>query len=213
MPSFTRESGGTQHVAVMGVAQAHVIETAMARVVLACALKHHTRRGERDPERWQRASQLVTHGLLRDAGFTLPPDAEAWDGISVEQAYDRLPEPEPDDGDGDNDAPSGGGAAGADSAGTPPSPDSGGDDDSGGSDDGAGDDDPQDGNSQNTDPGANASPSCDPAGTGEVMDAPADRGQDGGGPSPRLPPKSRPGTRPCTRRPASPRPRESCPAP
>ena len=64
----------------------------MARVVLACALKHHTRRGERDPERWQRASQLVTHGLLRDAGFTLPPDAEAWDGISVEQAYDRLPE-------------------------------------------------------------------------------------------------------------------------
>ena len=71
-------------------AQAHVIETAMARVVLACALKHHTRRGQRDPERWQRASQLVTHGLLRDAGFTLPPDAEAWDGISVEQAYARV---------------------------------------------------------------------------------------------------------------------------
>ena len=165
-------------------AQAHVIETAMARVVLACALKHHTRRGQRDPERWQRASQLVTHGLLRDAGFTLPPDAEAWDGISVEEAYDRLPEPDPDDGDGDSGAPSGGGAAGADSAGTPPSPNSGGDDDSGGSDDGAGDDDPQDGDSQDTNPGANASPSCDPAGTGEVMDAPADSGQGGGGPSP-----------------------------
>ena len=165
-------------------AQAHVIETAMARVVLACALKHHTRRGERDPERWKRASQLVTHGLLRDTGFTLPSDAEAWDGISVEQAYDRLPEPDPDDGDGDNDAPSAGGAAGADSAGTPPSPDSGGDDDSGGSDNGAGDDDPQDGDGQETNPGANASPSCDPAGTGEVMDAPADRGQGGGGPSP-----------------------------
>ena len=163
-------------------AQAHVIETAMARVVLACALKHHTRRGARDPERWQRASQLVTHGLLRDAGFTLPPDAEAWDGISVEQAYDRLPEPDPDDGDGDNDAPSGGGADGADSAGTPPSPDSGGDDDSGGSDNGAGDDDPQDGDGQET--GADAPPSCDPAGTGEVMDAPADSGQGGGGPSP-----------------------------
>ena len=28
---------------------AHFIETAMARVVLACALKHHTRRGEREP--------------------------------------------------------------------------------------------------------------------------------------------------------------------
>ena len=67
------------------------IKTALARVVLACALKHHTRRGGRDPERWQRASQLVTHGLLRDAGFALPPEAEAWDGISAEQAYDRLP--------------------------------------------------------------------------------------------------------------------------
>ena len=83
---------------------AHLIETAIARVVLACALKHHTRRGERDPERWQRASQLVTHGLLRDAGFTLPPDAEAWDGISVEQAYDRLPEPDAD-GSGDHGDP------------------------------------------------------------------------------------------------------------
>ena len=160
---------------------AHVIETAMARIVLACALKHHTRRGERDPERWQRASQLVTHGLLRDAGFTLPPDAEAWDGISVEQAYDRLPEPDPDDGDGAGDA------AAPDSS---PSTDSGGDDKSGGSGDRPGDGsgeasdngDPQDGDGQET--GADAPPSCDPAGTGEVMDAPADSGQGGEGPSP-----------------------------
>ena len=83
------------------------IKTALARVVLACALKHHTRRGDRDPERWQRASQLVTHSLLRDAGFVLPPEAEAWDGISAEQAYDRLPEPS-DDGEDQSDAcPSG----------------------------------------------------------------------------------------------------------
>ena len=80
--------------------EAHLIETAMARVVMACALKHHTRRGERDPERWQMASQLVTHALIRDAGFTLPPDAEAWDDLSVEQAYDRLPTPEDDDSQG-----------------------------------------------------------------------------------------------------------------
>ena len=161
---------------------AHVIETATARVVLACALKHHTRRGERDPKRWQRASQLVTHGLLRDAGFTLPPDADAWDGISVEQAYDRLPDPDDCDGDGDSDgdAPSGGGDAGAGVARTPPSPDPGGEDDSGGS----GDSDSQDGNSQDADSGADPSPSCDPAGTGEVMDAPAGGGQGGAAPSP-----------------------------
>ena len=95
---------------------AHVIETAMARVVMACALKHHTRRGERDPERWQLASQLVTHALLRDSGFTLPPDAEAWDGVSVEQAYDRLPEPQEDDSGGDSGSPSVRGDMGAGSA-------------------------------------------------------------------------------------------------
>ena len=138
---------------------AHAVETAIARVVLACALKHHTRRGVRDPERWQRASQLVTHGLLRDAGFTLPPEAEAWDGISVEQAYDRLPEPEPEPEAGDDGDPSDPGV-------------------------GSQPDDPgQDG-------GSDASSSCDPAGTGEVMDAPAGggEGEDGdsdGGPSAR----------------------------
>ena len=122
----------------------------------------------------------MTHGLLRDAGFTLPPDAEAWDGISVEQAYDRLPEPDPDDGDGDGNAPSGGGDAGApDSS---PSTDSGGDDDSGVSDDGSDDSDPQDRDNQDT--GADAPPSCDPSGTGEVMYAPAGGGQGGAGPSP-----------------------------
>ena len=94
----------------------HVIETAMARIVMACALKHHTRRDERDPERWQLASQLVTHALLRDSGFTLPPDAEAWEGVSVEQAYDRLPEPQEDDSGGDSDSPSVGGDIGAGAA-------------------------------------------------------------------------------------------------
>ena len=157
---------------------AHAVETAIARVVLACALKHHTRRGDRDPERWQRASQLVTHGLLRDAGFILPPDAEAWDGTSVEQAYDRLPEPEPDgDGDDGNPSPGGGDAGGAGAGEDDPSPDGG---------DGNGDGDSADpgAGSEPDDPGqdgASDTPSSrDPAGTGEVMDAPAG-GADGEG--------------------------------
>ena len=170
---------------------AHVIETAIARVVLACALKHHTRRGERDPERWQRASQLVTHGLLRDAGFTLPPEAEAWDGISVEQAYDRLPEP--DEGNsGGGDPPDAGGDSGADAAGAPPDsgrnpPDPGDDgeqsgDDNGGEGDGSAKASNDGGDASNDSDGAGAPASCDPSGTGEVMDAPADAG-DGHGES------------------------------
>jgi len=178
---------------------ADLIKTAIGRVVLACALKHHTRRGEREPGRWQQASQLVTHGLLRDAGLKLPPDAEAWDGISVEQAYDRLPEPQEGGGEGSDGPPSGGDGGGAGG----PQPDA--DDDDGGpaaddgnapadasddsdpqaDDDGAaghgdsaddGDPQPGDDSSGDNDPGT--PPSCDPSGTGEVMDAPAGSGDD-----------------------------------
>ena len=168
----------------------HLIETAMARVVMACALKHHTRRGGRDPERWQSASQLVTHALLRDAGFTLPPDAEAWEDVSVEQAYDRLPEPGGDDSGDDAGAPPG--AAGADaSADGPPSP-GGDDDDSGDPADSAADGDgrdeggegepngeDEDDNDEGDEGGSDAPPSHDPSGTGEVMDACARAGDDG----------------------------------
>ena len=172
--------------------EAHLIETAMARVVMACALKHHTRRGERDPERWQMASQLVTHALIRDAGFTLPPDAEAGDDLSVEQAYDRLPTPEEGDPGDDRDASSGAASAGA-SAAAQSSPNGDDDDTSDPSDsagdggprdqDGGGDPDAGDGESQSRDSNdrgedgaSDAPPSHDPSGTGEVMDAGARAG-------------------------------------
>ena len=150
---------------------AHAIETAIARVVMACALKHHTRRGGRDAERWQLASQLVTHALLRDAGFALPPGAEAWDGMSVEEAYDRLPEPRENDPDGDGDTPPAGGSTSAAAA------CEGGDDDPGSSDagDGQGDGNPADDgegeNDRDDDGPSDAPPSHDPSGTGEIMDA------------------------------------------
>ena len=176
----------------------HLIETAMARVVMACALKHHTRRGDRGPERWQRASQLVTHALIRDAGFTLPPAAQAWDGMSVEEAYERLSQtPDGDSGD-DANAPSGAPGAGASPDGQP-SPD-GQDEDSEDPVDPSGDEDPederadgesdgedgdaqdedspgQDGNDEGDDGSSDAPASHDPSGTGEVMDAHARAGE------------------------------------
>ncbi len=163
-PAWAAESG------------AHAIEAAIARVVLACALKHHTRRDERDPERWQYASQLVTHVLLRDSGFTLPPEAEAWEGMSVEEAYDRLPEPD-EDGENQSDpsASAPGGPATSDSqSGGHPDTEPGTDPSGNGGDPASGNDgsgnDPGEGSSGP--PGA-AAPSHDPSGTGEVMDAPA----------------------------------------
>ena len=176
---------------------AHGIEAAIARAVLACALKHHTRRRNRDPERWQRASQLVTHPLLRDAGFTLPPDAEAWEGLSVEEAYDRLSEPDGDQQDPNDGAASGTAApcTGDSQSGGSPDAESGSDSSgqSKGGDPSAGDtgNDPCDTNSDSrSDAGAepgwspsdapgDAPASHDPSGTGEVMDAPASGGARG----------------------------------
>ncbi len=151
------------------------IKTALARVVLACALKHHTRRGSRDPERWQRASQLVTHGLLRDAGFALPPGAEAWDAISAEQAYDRLPEP-PDDAENPGDASS---SSDVDDSGSAAGPRCGdGDEDQSAPPNPTDDNSPQEqdapgsgSNSAGSKPSGQTPASHDPCGTGEVMDA------------------------------------------
>ena len=204
-PDATRETLATDGYEIrysprwVAETASHLIETAMARVVMACALKHHTRRGDRDPERWQRASQLVTHALIRDAGFTLPPAAQAWDGLTVEEAYERLSETRDGDSGDDDNAPSG--AAGASPDGQP-SPD-GHDEDSEDPADPSGDEDPederadgangdpQDGDAQDGDaPGqdaddegddgsSDAPTSHDPAGTGEVMDAHARAGDDG----------------------------------
>ena len=205
-PDFSRETLATDGHEIrysprwVAETDSHLIETAMARVVMACALKHHTRRGDRDVERWQMASQLVTHALIRDAGFTLPPDAEAWDGLSVEQAYDRLRAEDGDSGD-DGNAPSDAAGAGASTAGQalPGSDDEdsddqtdAADDDSDGRDEDAdgepdgedpgdrdGDGAGQDGNDEGDDGSSDAPPSHDPSGTGEVMDADARAGDDG----------------------------------
>ena len=148
---------------------AHIIKTAIGRVVLACALKHHTRRSDRDPERWQHASQLVTHHLLEDAGFKLPPDAQAWEGLSVEEAYDRLPDPDGEDtpqppplSGAPQSAATGAGQERDDQDSAPQpdqpdteEPDAPSDDEANPDPDGAGD----------------WQPSEDPAGTGEIMDA------------------------------------------
>ena len=66
--------------------------------MLKCGLKHHTRRGDRSYPRWQQASDLVTLPLLREAKVI---DAkQAADGLfmSIEKAYDQLPEPPEDEG-------------------------------------------------------------------------------------------------------------------
>ena len=182
---------------------ADLIRAALARVALACGLKHHTRRGERVPERWQRASQFVTHGLLRDAGFTLPPKAQAWDGLSVEQAYERLSETSNGAGSNGTPPPGGGvqnrnrppslsGTAGARDRKTGAGGANGGDARAGNATTQPGPGKAAD-SSGSLPPGNNPVPrrSFDPSGTGEVLDA-STRGPADGSPADSRPADGRP---------------------
>ena len=64
----------------------------LCQVVMACCLKHHIRRGEREDSKWQVASQLVIRPILHQAGLTL--DDKPGIKTSIERAYGLV-------GDGD----------------------------------------------------------------------------------------------------------------
>ncbi len=46
----------------------------LAHEVMHPALQHHTRRGGRNPKRWNMACDYAINPLLIDAGITLPKD-------------------------------------------------------------------------------------------------------------------------------------------
>ena len=93
--------------------------------VLHVVNRHHLRRGNRDPDLWNEAADLVINRLLADDGFELPSDGlfdadRRFAGLSTETVYERLleekqqqPEPPDDELTGD-----------AEHSGTAPPPDS-----------------------------------------------------------------------------------------
>lgn len=79
-----------------------------AHETLHCAFKHMTRRGHRDPRKWNIAADFVINADLIAAGFTLPgkpiglnspPGVKGYlfdpslKGLSTEAVYERLPDP------------------------------------------------------------------------------------------------------------------------
>ena len=67
----------------------------LAHEVMHPALQHHTRRGGRDPKRWNMACDYAINPLLVDAGLTLPKDVlldPRFRGMSAERIYNLLEE-------------------------------------------------------------------------------------------------------------------------
>jgi len=68
------------------------LEAVVAHETLHCALGHHCRRGERDPELWNEAADLAINPILVANKFTLPAGALldlAYENLSAEEIYAR----------------------------------------------------------------------------------------------------------------------------
>jgi predicted metal-dependent peptidase len=69
----------------------------LAHEVMHPALQHHTRRGGRNPRRWNMACDYAINPMLLDAGLTLPKDVlldTRFRGMSAERIYNLLEEEE-----------------------------------------------------------------------------------------------------------------------
>jgi predicted metal-dependent peptidase len=99
----------------------------LAHEVMHPALQHHTRRGGRNPRRWNIACDYAINPMLVDAGLTLPKDVlldNRFRGMSAERIYNLLEEEEQnpssssdaDTESQDDSADSGGGANSSESS-------------------------------------------------------------------------------------------------
>jgi predicted metal-dependent peptidase len=73
----------------------------LAHEVMHPALQHHTRRGDRNPTRWNMACDYAINPILVDAGLTLPKDVlldNRFRGMSAERIYNLIEEDEKQEG-------------------------------------------------------------------------------------------------------------------
>ena len=80
--------------------------SAIAHEVMHCALDHISRRGTRNPKRWNYAGDYTINQILEDAGFEISKNwllSPQYKGMTADQIYSMLPE-DPSDGSGGQDA-------------------------------------------------------------------------------------------------------------
>ena len=80
------------------------LASVIAHEVLHVAMKHHLRRGKRDPKQWNVAADYAINGILIKSGLFNLPDGglfdKKYDDWGAEKIYADLPEPEEDQPDG-----------------------------------------------------------------------------------------------------------------
>jgi len=118
----------------------------LAHEVMHPALQHHTRRGDRNPVRWNMACDYAINPILLDAGLTLPKDVlidNRFRGMSAERIYNLIEDDEKQDGSsGQSESRAGNGSAA-----------------------------PENGSLQNDEAGNEPQAPSTPGGVGQVLDA------------------------------------------
>jgi predicted metal-dependent peptidase len=88
----------------------------LAHEVMHPALQHHTRRGDRNPVRWNMACDYAINPMLLDAGLTLPKDVlvdDRFRGMSAERIYNLIEEEEQEGSTGESESQPGNGSGGS----------------------------------------------------------------------------------------------------
>lgn len=84
---------------------------ALVHEICHVMFKHHLRRGERDPWKWNCAIDYAVNLIVRDSGYHLPEGVlidEKYRGMTAEEIYDKLPILSKGSGNGQNGEPNGG---------------------------------------------------------------------------------------------------------
>ena len=97
--------------------------------VMHLAAMHHTRRGDRDREKWNMACDYAINGIVEEAGFVLPEwrlRDPRYDGMEAERIYSMFPVAAPDNPEDANAHTPGGaqGESGGNRGSNPPTKDS-----------------------------------------------------------------------------------------
>ena len=138
----------------VGMLNAAELAGVLAHEVMHPALQHHTRRGDRNPARWNMACDYAINPILLDAGLTLPKDVlidNRFRGMSAERIYNLIEENDKQEGSsGESENPPGNGTGA-----------------------------PDDGSLQNDEAANEPQAPATPGGVGQVLDAPAPEEEDG----------------------------------
>jgi predicted metal-dependent peptidase len=70
------------------------VKGVLCHEIMHCANQHHTRRGDREPERWNSACDYAINPLIEGCGLTLPnPLSDPhFNNMAAEEIYPKLPE-------------------------------------------------------------------------------------------------------------------------